>query len=363
MKNLKLMITAIAFVVGGQVFAASNQEIISHVSYNVIAATYVEFAHSTVSLKQAVDIFVQTPNESTLAQVQAAWRGARMPWESSEAFLFGPVDSLGIDPMLDTWPLNRQDLDSVLASSSPITTDMIRGLGTNLQGFHTLEYLLFGDGVHTNSRPLSQFTQRHFEYLQAAAQLEMEYAVALANSWTTHYNPEDASTPGYAVIFAQPGVSNPFYTSDAAVMEELVNGMIAIADEVANAKIAEPMGADINSANSGLIESPFSWNSLNDYTFNIRSIYSVYTGTYRTSKGPGVKAMVERHNPQLSQQIEQHILACMQLIQAIRPAGGGDLGQAILTVDGRQRATQAMQALNQLQNVLQSQVLPLVDKN
>ncbi|MEK2689889.1 imelysin family protein [Bdellovibrio sp. GT3] len=362
MKTLKLMVAAFSAVFGMSASAASNQEIISHISYNVISATYVEFAHATVSLKQAVDIFVQNPNESNLAQAQAAWRGARMPWESSEAFLFGPVDSLGIDPMLDTWPLNKQDLDSVLAINTPITTDMIRGLGTNLQGFHTIEYLLFGDGIRTNSRPLSQFTQRHFEYLQAAAQLEMEYAVALANSWTTNYNPEDTTTPGYSAIFAQPGSNNPFYTSDAAVMEELVNGMIAIADEVANAKIAEPMGADISSANVGLIESPFSWNSLNDYTFNIRSIYSVYTGTYRTSKGPGIKAMVERHNPLLAQQIEQHILACMQLIQAIRPAGGGDMGQAIFTVDGRQRATQAIQALNQLQAVLETQVLPLVDK-
>ncbi len=63
--------------------------------------------------------------------------------ESSEAFLFGPVDSLGIDPMLDTWPLNKLDLDNVLNSNRAITVDFVRALGTNVQGFHTIEYLLF----------------------------------------------------------------------------------------------------------------------------------------------------------------------------------------------------------------------------
>ncbi|QDK44109.1 iron-regulated protein A precursor [Bdellovibrio sp. ZAP7] len=362
MKALKLMTAALALVIGGQASAASNQEIITHVSYNVITATYVELAQATVSLKQAVDIFVQNPNEATLAQAQNAWRGARMPWEASEAFLFGPVDSLGIDPMLDTWPLNRLDLDAVLASGRTITPEMIRSLGTNLQGFHTIEYLLFGDGVHSNTKPISAFTAKQFEYLSSTAQVEMEHAAALAYAWTNRWNPEDASSPGYSAILAQPGWNNQFYTSDAAVLEELVKGMMAIADEVANGKIADPLGGDINSANMALVESPFSWNSLNDFTFNIRSIYSVYTGTYRTSQGPGVKALVERHDPQLAQQIEQHILGCMQLIQAIRPAGGGDFGQAIFTPDGRQRAQQAIQALNQLHAVLEQQVLPLVDK-
>ena len=362
MNALKMMMAALAIVVSGKAVAATNQEIIKHVSYNVIMATYIELAETTATLKQAVDIFTANPNEATLVQAQNAWRGARVPWEASEAFLFGPVDSLGIDPMLDTWPLNKLDLDEVLASSRPITADLIRSLGTNLQGFHTLEYLLFGDGVRTNTKPVAAFTAKQFEYLRATAQVEAEHAAALARAWTTNYDPENPSAPGYVAIISNPNYDNPFYSSEAAVLEELVKGMIGIADEVANGKIADPMGADIGSANMALVESPFSWNSLNDFMFNVRSIYSVYTGVYRESRGPGIKDLVARYNPTLANQIEEQIMNCMRLIQAIRPAGGGDFGQAIFTPDGRQRTMQAVQALNALQATLQEQVLPLVDR-
>ena len=36
-----------------------------------------------------------------------AWITAREPWEESEAFLFGPVDELGLDPNMDSWPLDQ----------------------------------------------------------------------------------------------------------------------------------------------------------------------------------------------------------------------------------------------------------------
>ncbi|WP_374077585.1 imelysin family protein [Bdellovibrio bacteriovorus] len=360
MKALKLMVAAFAFV-GATAQAATNQEIINHVSYNVILATYNDLAAQTANLKTAVDALAANPTQETLNTAQAAWRATRVPWESSEAFLFGPVDSLGIDPMLDTWPLNKLDLDAVLKSNRAITTDFVRALGTNLQGFHTIEYLLFGDGVSSNTKPVGALTPKQFEYLKATSTLLAEHAATLAYTWSTNHDPENPSAPGYVKVISQPGFDNQFYTSDRAVMEEFVQGMMGIVDEVANGKMSDPLGADIGSANMALVESPFAWNSLNDFTNNIRSVYSIYTGHYRTSKGPGVKALVERVDAALAARVEQDILNCMQLIQAIRPANGGDFGQAIFTPDGRARTQQAIDALNALHGVLESEVLPTLD--
>jgi len=360
MKALKMMAAAIAFV-GAMAQAATNQEIINHVSYNVILATYNDLAAQTANLKTAVDALAANPNDATLKAAQDAWRAARIPWESSESFLFGPVDALGIDPMLDTWPLNKLDLDNVLRSNRPLTTDFVRALGTNLQGFHTIEYLLFGDGTSSNSKAVSAFNSKQFEYLRATSTLLAEHAAALAYAWSTNHDPENPSAPGYVKVISNPGFNNSFYTSDRAVMEEFVQGMMGIVDEVANGKMSDPMGANIGSANMALVESPFAWNSLNDFTNNIRSVYSIYTGHYRQNKGPGVKALVERVNPALAARVEQDILNCMQLIQAIRPANGGDFGQAIFTPDGRARTQQAIDALNALHGVLESEVLPTLD--
>ncbi len=341
--------------------AASNQQIINHVSYNVILATYTDLAAKAANLSSAVQNMAVNLNQENLDKAQAAWREARVPWESSEAFLFGPVDSLGIDPMLDTWPLNKLDLDSVMNSNRPITLDLVRALGTNLQGFHTIEYLLFGDGVSSNTKSVSAFTKKQLEYLVAASSLLAEHTAELARAWSTNYDPEDPSTPGYVQIISQPSFSNPFYSSDRAVMEELIQGMMGIVDEVANGKMSDPMGADISSANIALVESPFSWNSLNDFTNNLGSVFSIYTGKYKTVSGPGVKALVEKVSPELAQRVEAEILKCMSMIQDIRPAAGGDFGQAIMTHEGRAKTQAAIEELNALRDLLESEVLPTID--
>ncbi|QDK36615.1 imelysin family protein [Bdellovibrio sp. NC01] len=362
MNALKMMFAALTMVVGVNAKAATNAEIIKHVSYNVIMKTYTDLADATANLKVAVANFAANPTEENLALAQQQWRYTRVPWEASEAFLFGPVDALGIDPMLDTWPLNRSDLDGVLAGKSNITVDLIHTLGTNLQGFHTIEYLLFGNGVNSNTKPVSAFTSRQFDYLKATSTVLAEHAAALAYAWTTNYDPENPGAPGYVTVISQPNWNNQYYSSEGAVLEELIKGMMGIADEVANGKIADPMGGDIGSANMALVESPFSWNSINDFKMNIRSIYSVYTGTYGTVKGPGVQALVARYNPTLAAKIEADIVNCINLIEAIRPAGGGDFGQAIFTADGRARTQKAIEALNALHATLEQQVLPLADK-
>lgn len=360
MTFLKAALMALAFSASAQ--AATNKEIITHVSYNVILATYQDLAQTTSTLSAVVEDLAANPTEENLAKAQAAWRAARVPWESSEAFLFGPVDALGIDPMLDTWPLNKLDLDNVLKSSRPITVDVIRALGTNLQGFHTIEYLLFGDGKASNTKPAASLTQKQLEYAKSAAAVLAQHTGELAYAWSNNYDPENPKAPGYVAVISNPNPKNKFYSSEYAVMEEFVQGMMGILDEVANGKMADPMGADINSANMALVESPFSWNSLNDFTYNIRSVYSVFTGHYRQNKGPGVRDLVTRVNPKLAQQVEADLLAAMNLIQEIRPADGGDFGQAIYTVDGRARVQKAIDALNTLHDVFKRRVLPTLDQ-
>jgi putative iron-regulated protein len=360
MKTLRMASMLLCFV-GVVAQAATNQEIINHVSYKVILATYEDLAVQASNLRSAVDTLSASTTQANLQAAQNAWRAARVPWESSEAFLFGPVDSLAIDPMLDTWPLNKLDLDSVLASNRTITTDFVRALGVNLQGFHTIEYLLFGDGTSAAFKNAAALTGKELEYLKATSALLAEHTAFLAKAWSTSYDPEVPASPGYVRVISQPGFNNPFYSSDRAVMEELLQGMMGIVDEVANGKMSDPMGGDIGAANRALVESPFAWNSLNDFTNNIRSVYSIYTGTYLNSRGPGLKVLVDRVDPQLADRVEQDILNCMQLIQEIRPANGGDFEQAIFTMDGRARTQRAIEALNSLRGVLEYEVLPTLD--
>ena len=78
---------------------------------------------------------------------------AREPWEKSEAFLFGPVDALGLDPNMDSWPLDQVAIVNILNSGNFDDLNWTDGesddeieAAQNVRGFHTLEFLLFKNG-------------------------------------------------------------------------------------------------------------------------------------------------------------------------------------------------------------------------
>ena len=56
-----------------------------------------------------------------------AWITAREPWEESEAFLFGPVDELGLDPNMDSWPLDQNAIVQILNSQKWGDLELERG--------------------------------------------------------------------------------------------------------------------------------------------------------------------------------------------------------------------------------------------
>ena len=81
---------------------------------------------------------------------------ARSAWESSESFLYGAATDFGIDPHIDTWPLDRTALAKALSSSEIIDDlddlddggiDNARALvGEQQLGFHGIEFIIFRNG-------------------------------------------------------------------------------------------------------------------------------------------------------------------------------------------------------------------------
>ena len=207
--------------------------ILAHVSTSVITATYEDLRVAAVALDAAVSTLAASTTEDNLAAARQAWREARIHWERSESFLFGPVSTEGIDPAMDSWPVNTVDLDAVLASSNELTVEFIDGLEGTLKGFHTIEYLLFGT---SGAQPASELTERELEYLEGASGSLANATANLADAWSP-------SGENFAGQLANAGSSGSIYASEKAGVQELVTGMITIADEVANGKINDPFVA------------------------------------------------------------------------------------------------------------------------
>jgi len=331
-----------------------ESKVIQNVSKNVILATYEGLADASAKLHTQVLVLENSRTQENLNKAQVLWREGRKYWESTEAFLFGPVESLSIDPQIDTWPLNVTVLESILRTNSPITPEVIRSSGTDLKGFHTIEFILFGNGKDKNTKDISSLTNRDIEYLKATTQVLAENTGTLAKAWTTQSDPDVAGSPSYISLITEPGFSNPLYSSNQAVIFEFLNGMIKIADEVGNGKIADPLGDNIAQANPAAEESPFSWNSVTDFSNNIRSIKLMYEGS-ETGNELGLRTLLAARNPELAEVVSKQISQAIQKIQDIS-ADGLPFGRAILDPAGRARVLEAQNELNALHALLSEEV-------
>ncbi|GAA6172561.1 hypothetical protein NBRC116592_22310 [Colwellia sp. KU-HH00111] len=337
-------------------FSFAATEMITNLTNDVIVAGYQNLNDEAADFLLATQNLVNTPSAENLAAAQQAWKDVRVPWEQGESHIFGPVDALSIDPHLDTWPLNTSDLQALLDSQTSFSADELKTFNDDVQGFHTMEFLLFGDGVTDNEKSIEEMTTLESEYLSAAAEVFKGYTQTLFDAWTVANDPNDENSPAYKALLLS--ANNEVYASQLGVVEELINGMIGIVDEVGNGKIAEPFGSSIENIDTSKVESQYSWNSLADFTDNIRGVQNIYRGEFLAEADKaGIIDFVNAADSTVATRIDTEIVDAIAAIEAI--AGDSDMPfrQAINDVDGRVRIQVAIDALSILQTSLENDVL------
>ena len=312
-------------------------QIITTYADEVVVETYHDLEENAGNLKSAVDVFFLSSTQMNLDAACDAWKAARAPWENSEAFLFGPVAFLSLDPSMDSWPLDQSQLQQVLISQFDLTPEFIRdGLGYSLRGFHTIEYLLFRDG---GPRNVADVTDREKEYLSSVAQILLEDTETLHNEWDGGFRDE----------FVNAGKSGSRYASQVQAVQEIIEGIITIADEVGNGKIGGPfLTKDVQS-----VESQFSWNSLTDFKNNIISIENAYLGRNPSGiDGMGLDDFVREKNSNLDTRVKQEITEAYNAIDAIPEPFRNNL-------NADTQIAAAINACNTLLNTILEDVKPL----
>ena len=251
-----------------------------------------------------------------LPAVQHAWRDARVPWEQSEAFLFGPVDTEGHDPTLDSWPLDVNRLEAIIASSDDIDTYDLTGPDEEaVQGFHALEYLLFQD-MNGNTDPAAIVAALHNDerrraYLRRVMSEFARHTQELRDSW-------DPDMGNFVAEFATAGHGSMTYDSERAAMQTLLEAMIGIAAELHGPKL-DPRNPETNAPDAAYEESRYSNNSRIDFLNNVRSINNVYEGRFdqTDSTSMGVTDFVASQNPALDAEVRMAIRDAKAAIIAI----------------------------------------------
>lgn len=296
-------------------------------------------------------------SQSEIDDICAEFLLARGYYEESEAFLFGAATDFGIDPHIDTWPLDLQGLADALSNKTQMANldaenedDAIAyaagKLGQELLGFHGIEFVIFRDG---KNREASAFNGNEghatFKNTGVTGLEEIIYATAVAGdlrdrcwqmevSWNENApaehakRVEDLELPSriqgngytYGQNFLTATKSGSTYATWIAAMRDLVNaGCMNICNEVANTKIGNPYsGEDPN-----YIESPYSQRSFYDFEDNMESIWNCMNGGRSESRdtGKSLMAFVQENNPSMASSINkayEAAIAALKTCQALQ---------------------------------------------
>ena len=272
---------------------ATKEAIVKQYLNHTVYPTYASLAEKSDALVANLESLKDNMTQANVNTACATFLEARHWWEMSEAFLFGAASDFGIDPHIDSWPLDEDAFNNLMASPNMIAqlandedgTVAGEQLGNALLGFHGIEYILFRDGEPRN---VNDINDDMLIYVVAVSRDLRNRCFQLEVSWNddapqahkdlmeelelnTTVNGGDNT---YGQNMLQSGQAGSTYATFTNALEAIVDGCIDIADEVGTSKIGKPhTGEDVT-----YVESPYSQKSIKDFYDNMTSVKNAYMG-------------------------------------------------------------------------------------
>lgn len=297
----------------------------------VVVPTYKSLADDAIELSGLCEELVKNPSQELVNKACKKWVSARAYWELSEAFLYGAAGDYNIDPHIDSWPLQKNQLDNILQNKDLLNELKEEGpdakgfasLGYGLLGFHAVEYMIFRDG---KPRKVAEITEPERIYNAAVAEDLARQAIRLEASWAgidkvtadkkkTLEDAELLPTMDYGQLMIAAGEQgNSSYKSQKDALVQILQGASDISDEVGNTKITDP----VNSGNVLDVESWYSWNSIEDFTDNLRSVRNAYYGSLDgTVHNHSLATYMAKQHPELDKEIRSAIDNAIKTVAAM----------------------------------------------
>ncbi len=272
---------------------AKKEAIVKQYLEHTVYPTYGSLATETDKLVGNLEALKANKTQANVNTATATFIEARHWWEMSEAFLFGAASDFGIDPHIDSWPLDEDAFNNLMGSPNMIAMladdedGTIAGeqLGNALLGFHGIEYILFREG---QPRDVNEINDDMMTYVLAVSRDLRNRCFQLEVSWNENApqahkdlmeelelnTTVNSSDNTYGANMTHAGQAGSTYASFTNALEAIADGCLDIADEVGTSKIGKPHTGE----DPTYVESPYSQKSIKDFYDNIISIKNAYTG-------------------------------------------------------------------------------------
>lgn len=331
---------------------------------DVIYPTYGNLATQTGLLYEQLNAvkekFKADPSsvsQNDIDQICSTFLEARSYWEETEAFLYGAATDFGIDPHIDTWPLDLDGLVTELKNSDKIAqldngnegiAYAANKLGQELLGFHGIEFIIFRNGQNRDVNSLLGNDPDLISSYGAniSGREELIYATAVAGDLRDRcyqlnvaWNPDapqeqktrviDECELQYTVGSGQltygenmliAGQAGSTYTTWRQVASTiLTSGCQNISNEVYSQK----MGNAYNGSDPNYIESPYSHRSFYDFKDNILSIqHSLYGNVDNDlTKENSLMGYLKKYNPTIASELETSLQEAFNALDACIATG------------------------------------------
>lgn len=270
--------------------AGPRRAMLHDVGAIVIVPTYAALAVAATQLATAAAALERAPDAAALADTQAAWRAARAVWKQSAAFAIGPAESLRSAAKIDWSPIRADRVENAIVAAADFTAADIEDLGANVKGFLALEYLLFDPAGDAAVREALGAAPRR-AYLRALAENLRDQAILLRDAWS----------PGggdFAAVLGSAGPGNATFPTVKSAVDKLVNQMIFLAEEVADAQLLAALGTRTGGTpRPDALDASRSENGLADVIDSVSSLQNVYFASYSGRRGHGFSDVIVELSP------------------------------------------------------------------
>ena len=380
------------------------QKVTKNYVQNVVYPTYQALAANARILYGAAQALYQAAEAGTMTQSHIdaaceAFKDTRREWERSEAFLFGSAERNQLDPHIDSWPLDRDELEKALKNQTLIAgfksenpAKFVSEHNTEFQsvlGFHGMEFVLFRNGAHRTAEALKANDTDEgvtsvkgideLAFLQAVAGDVRNITALLEFTWmgsatsneskailsgegsyvfsTLRYNGLAANgTMCYGQFLLSPSATTGYTSWQGTMNQILVGGCSSICAEVADQKLGQAYRVatgqggtteDGEKESIDYIESPYSHRSFIDYQDNIYSIKNSLYGTRDiTATTPAENSMLSLLKKMNYSGYNNLVSALNTAIQALETAKNS--GKSFVEEPGAQRVKDCMEAVSAL---------------
>lgn len=272
--------------------AGPRRTMLNELANYVILAGYERLTSEAIALVDATAALETSASAATLAGAQQAWRNTRAAWKQSEAFAIGPAETLRTAAKIDFSPIRADRIESAIRDGGAPTAASIEDLGANQKGFLAIEYLLF-DPDGDDSAVLAQPGDAHRRaFVRALAENLRDQVTALRDAWA----PAGGNFINELVTAGQG--STKFPTVKSAV-DELVNQLIFLSEEIADAQLLAALGRDSGTPDPEALDAHRSENGLADLLDDLSGLQNMYYGAYAGQDVSGFSDVIVTSTPDI----------------------------------------------------------------